>query len=100
VSPDWRKRGIGRALVADIEQQVRLQGAVTVYLGTDDEDNRTSLGGIDLYPNVLAQLSQIKDVGGHPFAFYQKLGYVVVGIIPDANGPGKPDILMAKRIRG
>jgi aminoglycoside 6'-N-acetyltransferase I len=30
--------------------------------------------------------------------FYQKLGYVIVGVIPDANGPGKPDIMMAKRV--
>jgi predicted acetyltransferase len=35
----------------------------------------------------------------HPFEFYQKLAYVVVGIVPDANGPGKPDILMAKRLQ-
>ncbi len=30
--------------------------------------------------------------------FYQKVGYTVVGVVPDANGLGKPDILMAKRI--
>jgi len=34
----------------------------------------------------------------HPVNFYLKLGYVIVGIIPDANGMGKPDILLAKRV--
>ena len=31
-------------------------------------------------------------------ALYQKCGFVIVGVVPDANGPGKPDILMAKRV--
>ena len=64
----------------------------------DDEDNRTSVGGVDLYPNVLEHLANIKNLHRHPYEFYQKLGYVIVGIIPDANGKGKPDIFMAKRV--
>jgi aminoglycoside 6'-N-acetyltransferase I len=98
VSPVSRSKGIGSALVKDFEQQVKLNGGLTIYLGTDDEDKRTSIGGVDLYPDVLAKLSQIKNVHGHPYEFYQKLGYTVVGVIPDANGSGKPDIFMAKRI--
>ena len=35
---------------------------------------------------------------GHPFAFYRKLGFVLAGVLPDANGRGKPDIFMAKRL--
>jgi aminoglycoside 6'-N-acetyltransferase I len=67
-------------------------------LGTDDESDMTSLAGKDLYPNVLAHLADIKNLKGHPFEFYEKVGFVLVGVIPDANGPGKPDILMAKRL--
>jgi aminoglycoside 6'-N-acetyltransferase I len=99
VRVDQQGRGIGRALVADLEQQVKVRGGITMILGTDDEDNRTSLGGKNLYPDVLQNGMQIKNVGGHPFEFYQKVGFVIIGLIPDANGPGKPDILMAKRIK-
>ena len=75
-----------------------LPWATTIFLGTDDETGQTSLAGVDLYPNVLTKLAHVRNLRGHVFGFYQKLGYVVVGAIPDANGFGKPDILMAKRI--
>lgn len=93
-----QRLGVGRALVEDFEKQVKMRGGITVRLGTDDENNRTSIGGVDLYPNVLENLSKIKNLREHPFEFYQKLGYVIAGVIPDANGFGKPDILMSKRM--
>jgi aminoglycoside 6'-N-acetyltransferase I len=83
VDPKHQGRGIGRALVADFEEQVKGRGGATIMLGSDDEDNMTT----------------IENIKGHPYTFYQKLGYVIVGVVPDANGPGKPDILMAKRVR-
>lgn len=98
VSVSQQGRGIGRALVADFEEQVRLRGGATIWLGTDDENNRTSLGGVDLYPDVLAQVSNIRNLRRHPYEFYLKLGYAITGVIPDANGFGKPDIFMAKRV--
>ena len=98
VRRDFRGKGIGRALVEDLEKQVKARGGITICLGADDENNRTSLGGIDLYPNVLNHASQIRNLREHPFEFYQKLGFVVTGVIPDANGFGKPDILMTKRV--
>lgn len=98
VRRDCQGRGVGRALVEDLEQRVRERGGMTVCLGTDDENGRTSIGGVDLYPDPLAAAQQLEDLGGHPFAFYRRLGYAVVGVLPDANGYGKPDILMAKRV--
>ncbi len=98
VRSDDQGRGVGSELVADLEVLVRERGATTIFLGTDDEDYRTSLGGRDLYPDVFQHIKTITNLREHPYEFYQKLGYVIVGVIPDANGPGKPDILMAKRI--
>jgi len=79
---------------------VLARGGRTVYLGTDDEDGMTTVGHIDLYPHVLQHLTRIRNLKRHPYEFYQKLGCVIVGAIPDANGLGKPDILMAKRLGG
>lgn len=98
VRSDVQNQGVGTALVKDLEQQVKQRGGLTVRLGTDDENNRTSLGGVDLYPNVLEKLSKIENLRRHPYGFYRKLGYEICGVIPDANGFGKPDILMCKQV--
>ncbi len=89
---------MGRALVTDLEEHVRLQGGLTLWVGTDDETNQTTLGGVDLYPNVCEHIAKIRNIRRHPYEFYQKVGFVLVGVVPDANGFGKPDILMAKRV--
>jgi aminoglycoside 6'-N-acetyltransferase I len=98
VSPAHQGQGIGRALVRDLEARVRERGAATIMLGTDDESGQTTLSGINLLPNVWEHVANIQNLRRHPYAFYQKLGYAIVGVIPDANGPGKPDILMAKSL--
>jgi aminoglycoside 6'-N-acetyltransferase I len=99
VRPDRQRQGIGRALVADLEAEVRRQGGLTLWLGSDDEAEMTSLSGVNLYPNVLVHLANLKNLRSHPYEFYQKVGFVVIGVMPDANGPGKPDIYMAKSLR-
>ena len=99
VDPAWQRRGIGRALVAALEARAAAEGYLTLHLGTDDEVGGTSLFGVDLFPDALAKLLAIQpSPAGHPFFFYRALGYEPVGLLPDANGFGKPDILMAKRI--
>jgi aminoglycoside 6'-N-acetyltransferase I len=99
VRTDLRHRGIGRTLAADLEERVGERGGLTLWLGTDDESGMTSLSDVDLYPNVLEHLANIENLRGHPYEFYQQLGFSIVGVLPDANGVGKPDIYMAKRCR-
>lgn len=98
VKADRRNRGIGRLLVTELEKQLRNLGAITVYLGSDDVNNQTNIGGVDVYPNPLEHAMRLESTNNHPIAFYRKLGYKVVGILPDVNGFGKPDIFMAKRL--
>ncbi len=99
VSADARRTGVGRALVAALEERVRAAGALTLYLGTDDDGPTpgTSVGGVELFPDVLSHAASLMVID-HPAGFYLRMGFEVVGLIPDANGPGKPDILMAKRV--
>ena len=99
VRPDSRRKGIGRALVVDLEARVAERGALTLWLGTDDETDMTTLSGVDLYPDVLRHLADIQNLRGHPYEFYLELGFSIIGAMPDANGGGKPDIYMAKRCR-
>lgn len=98
IQPHTQGRGVGRALVVDFEEQVRQRGGSTVMLGTDDEDGMTSLSNVDLYDDLWGKVRDIRNLKGHPYEFYQKMGYVITGVVPDANGPGKPDILMSKRV--
>ena len=99
VQPSLQGRGIGRALVRDFEKQVRLRGALTITLGSDDVDDMTSLSEVDLYENLWEKIRDIQNYKNHPYTFYQKMGYVITGVVPDANGIGKPDILMSKSLR-
>ena len=99
VQPKLQSQGIGRALVMDFEDQVRLRGGLTIVLGSDDEDNMTSLSNVDLYEDLWDKIKKIRNLKNHPFEFYQKLGYIISGVVIDANGIGKPDILMSKKVR-
>ena len=99
VQPNMQSQGIGRALVVDFEEQVRLRGGLTITLGSDDEDNMTSLSDVDLYEDLWDKVKDIRNLKNHPFEFYQKMGYIISGVVIDANGIGKPDILMSKRVR-
>lgn len=98
VDPAHQRQGWGSRLVAALEDAATAEAVVTIWLGTDDDFGGTNLFGHDLYPDVLARLAELRATRGHPYTFYQRLGYVVTGVFPDVDGPGKHDILMAKRI--
>ena len=52
VQPNMQGKGIGRALVEDFEEQVRLTWRAYDHAWSDDEDNMTSLSNVDLYENL------------------------------------------------
>jgi aminoglycoside 6'-N-acetyltransferase I len=98
VAESHRRQGIGRALVRDLEQRVAERGALTLWLGADDESFETSLGGVDLYSELPALMQHVTSRPPHAYEFYTRMGFRLIGVMPDANGRGKPDIYLAKRI--
>ena len=99
VRRDCQGRGIGRSLVANLEEFVRSQGGLTLWVGTDDEGGLTSLAGVELYPDCWKHIATMRNLHRHPYEFYLKCGFAIVGVMPDANGLGKPDIYMAKSVQ-
>lgn len=99
VRADWRNKGVGKLLVAALEEAARNRDGLTMWIGADDEkpEGETSLAGVDLYDDLPSKLRDFKP-GSHQTGFYLRLGYTIVGVVPDANGRGKPDIALAKKL--
>lgn len=99
VRSDKRKQGVGRAIVLSLEDEARKQGGLTIQLGADDEteDGETSFAHADLYDDLPGKIKSFTP-GTHQSGFYLKLGYKIIGVMPDANGIGKPDIYFGKRL--
>lgn len=98
IHPYYRRQNIGRSLLQNLEPFIKKKGGLTLWLGTDDDRNQTTLSNVNLYPNPWPHIASIQNLDNHPYEFYQKCGFSIVGVMPDANGRGKPDILMAKSI--
>ena len=99
VAPGWQRRGIGSTLLGRLEARARGDGVLTLFLGSDDDYDGTTLYGRDLLPDVLGQAVTVEATPrGHALTFYRRHGYRIVGVLPDVNGPGRPDIFMAKRL--
>ena len=101
VAPAWQGRGVGSALLAALEARARAEGMLTLFLGSDDDYGGTTLFGRDPWNDVLAAARTVEPSPvGHALGFYRRHGFEVVGLLPDVSGPGRPDLLMAKRLRG
>ena len=99
VRHDQQKKGIGASLVREISNVARERGGLTIWAGADDEKpgGETSFANVDLFDNLPKRIQEFNP-GTHQAAFYMKLGFKIVGVMPDANGIGKPDIYLAKRL--
>jgi aminoglycoside 6'-N-acetyltransferase I len=99
VTPDRQRGGVGSALLAALESRARSEAVLTLYLGSDDDYGGTTLFGRDLWPDVPHHAASAQaTVRGHALTFYRRHGYTIVGLLPDVNGAGRPDILLAKRL--
>ena len=99
VRHDWQRKGIGTALVNEIANIARSKGGLTIWAGADDEKpgGETSFANVDLYDDLPKRIKEFTP-GTHQAAFYLKLGFKITGVMPDANGIGKPDIYLAKSL--
>jgi aminoglycoside 6'-N-acetyltransferase I len=98
VSSKAQGGGVGTMLMREIEFRAAQAGVRTLWVGADDEGGLTTLSGVDLYHNLIDHLERMEKQRPHPAGFYMELGFKVVGVLPDANGPGRPDIFLAKRV--
>ena len=99
VRRDRQNEGIGGTVVSALEDEARKQGGLTIHLGADDEKDsgETSLVNVDLYDDLPGKIADFSP-GTHQFGFYLKMGYKIIGVMPDTNGVGKPDIFFGKRL--
>jgi aminoglycoside 6'-N-acetyltransferase I len=100
VAPDHQRRGFGSALMAALEDRACRDGVLTLFLGSDDDYGGTSLFDRNLWPDVVGQVATTEvTTRGHALSFYRRHGYEIVGLLPDVNGAGRPDIMLAKQLK-
>lgn len=98
VKPTAQRCGYGRMLVDELIHQAKSMGAVAVWAGTGDETGATSFSKVDLYNDPASAIANFEAPTNHPIFFWLKIGFSIVGVLPDEEGLGKPGIHLAKRI--
>ena len=100
IKTEFQGKGYGKILIKELEKLAQEKGIIGMMVGSDDETNKTSLSEKEITEeNILDEIRNIKNYKNHPYEFYKKCGFIIAGIFPNANGPGKPDIWLWKDIR-
>ena len=100
IKHEFQGKGYGKILLNELEKMAQKKGIIGIVAGSDDETNKTNLSENEITKeNIFDKIKNIKKYKNHPYEFYQKCGYTIVGIIPNANGLNKPDIWLWKDIR-
>jgi aminoglycoside 6'-N-acetyltransferase I len=111
VREEHQRLGIGRRLVADLEERMRVCGVTAVVVGGDVIRDEAALAPLAAYSielaGIVASLRRSGvvplDIGAclpqdaYQHTFYERCGYVIVGIVPIENAAG--NVYMAKEIR-
>jgi len=100
IKKEFHGKGFGKILLDEMEKIAQEKEIIGIVAGSDDHINGTSLSEKDITgENIFDEIRNIKNYKNHPFEFYKKCGYAIIGIIPNANGHRKPDIWLWKDIR-
>jgi aminoglycoside 6'-N-acetyltransferase I len=100
IKPNFQGNGYGKILLYELEKIAQKKGIIGVVAGSDDETNKTSLSEKEITgENIFEEIKNIRNYKNHPYEFYVKCGYSIIGMIPNANGINKPDIWLWKDIR-
>ena len=100
ISPKFKRKGYGKILMEEVEKIAQEKNIIGIILSSGDEANKTSLSDEEITgENIIEKIQNIKNYKNHPYEFYQKCGYSIIGIIPNAYGLKKSDIWLWKDIR-
>jgi len=100
IKTEFQGKGYGKILIKELEKMAMEKGIIGMLVGSDDETNKTSLSEKEITEeNIFEEIKNIKNYKRHPYEFYKKCGFIIVGMFPNANGLNKPDIWLWKDIQ-
>ena len=69
-----------------------------MLVGTSDTGDATSLSNVDLYDRPGTRIDAMTTQAPHAVELWRRAGYTIVGVLPDAEGSGRPSIQLARRL--